>query len=49
MSTSELELSVSGVPPDNYNVAIFDLASNGLPPALSGSPNLLLKKTISLS
>lgn len=44
MSTSELKLSVSGVPPDNYNVAIFDLASNGLPPALSGSPNFVAEE-----
>ena len=44
MSTSELKLSVFGVPPDNYSVAIFDLASNGLPPALSGSPNFVAEE-----
>ena len=39
MTTSELKISVSGVPPDDYTVVVFDLASNGLPPALSGKTN----------
>ena len=31
MSSSDLEVSVSGVPPDNYSVIVYDLESNGLP------------------
>ena len=31
-SSSDLEISVSGVPPDSYDVVVFDLGRNGLPP-----------------
>ena len=31
MSSSDLEVSVSGVPPDNYSVIVYDIESNGLP------------------
>ena len=39
MSSSDLNISVSGIPPDNYSVVVFDLGRNGLPPALSGNIN----------
>ena len=32
LSSSDLEISVPGVPPDSYNVLVFDLGRNGLPP-----------------
>ena len=38
-TSSALNISVSGIPPDNYTVVVFDLARNGLPPALSGNIN----------
>ena len=38
-TSSALNISVSGVPSDDYNVVVFDLGSNGLPPALSGNIN----------
>ena len=38
-TSSGLNISVSGIPPDNYTVLVFDLARNGLPPALSGNIN----------
>ena len=44
MTTSELKISVSGVPPDNYTAFVFDLASNGLPPALSGKTNFVAEE-----
>ena len=31
-SSSDLAISVPGVPPDGYNVVVFDLGRNGLPP-----------------
>ena len=31
MLSSNLNISISGVPPDNYNVLVFDIGSNGLP------------------
>jgi len=31
MSSSDLEVSVSGVPPDNYSVIVYDIESDGLP------------------
>ena len=31
-SSSDLEISVPGVPPDSYDVVVFDLGRNGLPP-----------------
>ena len=39
VSSPDLNISVSGVPPDDYTVVVFDLASNGLPPVLSGNIN----------
>ena len=31
MLSSNLNISISGVLPDNYNVLVFDIGSNGLP------------------
>jgi len=38
MSSSDLEVNVSGVPPDNYTVVVYDIESNGLP-VLSNETN----------
>ena len=38
-SSSDLNISIPGVPQDNYNVTVFDLSSNGLPPVLAGGIN----------
>ena len=38
-TSSALNISVSSIPPHNYTVVVFDLARNGLPPALSGEIN----------
>ena len=38
MSSSDLEISVSGIPPDNYSVIVYDIESNGLP-VLSNETN----------
>ena len=38
-SSSDLNISIPGVPQDNYNVTVFDLDSNGLPPVLAGEIN----------
>lgn len=32
-SSSDLAISVPGVPPDSYDVVVFDLGRNGLPPS----------------
>ena len=39
VSSSDLNISISGVPPDNYTVVVFDLGMNGVPPVLSGNIN----------
>ena len=39
VSSSALNISVSGIPPDNYTVVVFDLGMNGVPPVLSGNIN----------
>ena len=39
MSSSDLNISVPGVIPDNYTVVVFDLGRNGVPPVLSGDIN----------
>ena len=31
MSSTDLEISVSGIPPDNYSVIVYDIESDGLP------------------
>ena len=36
---SNLNVSVPGVPPDNYTVVVYDLGRNGLPPVLSDGAN----------
>ena len=38
-SSSDLNISITGVYPDNYTVIIYDLGSNGLPPMLAGDIN----------
>ena len=35
MSNSDLNISISGVPSDNYTVAVFDIGNKGVPPILS--------------
>ena len=39
MSSSDLEITVPGVHPDNYTVVVYDLGGNGLPPVLAGHTN----------
>ena len=39
VSSSDLNISVSGIPPDDYTVVVFDLGMNGVPPVLSGNIN----------
>ena len=41
-SSSNLDISISGIPLDDYNVVVFDLGRNGLPPVLSGDINYVL-------
>lgn len=38
-TSSNLNISVSGVPQDNYTVVVYDLGENGLPPLLAGHTN----------
>ena len=38
MYSSDLEISVSGIPPDKYSVIVYDIESNGLP-VLSNETN----------
>ena len=38
-TSSNLNISVSGVPQDNYTVVVYDLGSDGLPPLLAGHTN----------
>ena len=38
MSSSDLKISVSGIPPDDYSVIVYDIESNGLP-VLSNETN----------
>ena len=38
MSSSDLKISVSGIPPDDYSVIVYDIQSNGLP-VLSNETN----------
>ena len=38
MSSSDLEVNVSGVPRDSYTVVVYDLENNGLP-VLSNETN----------
>ena len=35
MSNSDLNISVSGVPSNNYSVVFFDIGNSGVPPVLS--------------
>ena len=35
MSNSDLNISISGVPSDNYSVVLFDIGKEGIPPLLS--------------
>ena len=39
MSSSTLNISVPGIPPNDYTVIVYDLRSDGLPPVLSGGTN----------
>ena len=39
LSSSNLNVSVPGIPPNDYTVIVYDLKSNGLPPVLSGGTN----------
>ena len=39
LSSSKLNVSVSGIPPNDYTVIVYDLKSDGLPPMLSGGTN----------
>ena len=39
ITSSELNISIPGVFPDDYTVIVFDLGRNGLPPMLSGNIN----------
>ena len=48
MSSSTLNISVPGIPSNDYTVIVYDLRSDGLPPVLSGGTIILLKKKMSL-
>ena len=39
LSSSKLNVSVPGIPPNDYTVIVYDLKRNGLPPVLSGDTN----------
>ena len=39
LSSSKLNVSVPGIPPNDYTVIVYDLTRNGLPPVLSGDIN----------
>lgn len=41
-SSSNLDISISETPLDDYNMVVFDLGRNGLPPVLSGDINYVL-------
>ena len=41
-SSSNLDINISGTPLDEYNMVVFDLGRNGLPPVLSGDINYVL-------
>ena len=40
MYNSDLNISVSGIPSDNYSVVLFDIGNKGVPPVLAdNNPN----------
>ena len=39
LSSSKLNVSIPGIPANDYTVIVYDLTRNGLPPVLSGGTN----------